>query len=65
MPTTEEIISTMSDAKFFSKIDASAGYWQVKLDEDSANLLAFNRPIRKISLYENAFQQPFTVGGLQ
>ena len=42
MPTTEEIMSTMSDAKFFLKMDASAGYWQIKLDEDSANLLAFN-----------------------
>ena len=44
MPTAEEIMSMMSDAKFFSKIDASAGYWQIKLDEDSANLLAFNTP---------------------
>ena len=46
MPTAEEIMSTMSDAKFFLKIDASAGYWQIKLNEDSANLLAFNMPLR-------------------
>ena len=45
MPTTEEIMSTMSDAKFFLKMDASAGYWQIKLEEDSANLLAFNTPV--------------------
>ena len=44
MPTAEEIMSVMSDVKFFSKIDASAGYWQIKLDEDSANLLDFNTP---------------------
>ena len=44
MPTTEEIMSMISDAKFFSKMDASVGYWQIKLDEDSANLLAFNTP---------------------
>ena len=44
MPTAEEIMSMMSDAKFFSKMVASAGYWQIKLDEDSANLLAFNIP---------------------
>ena len=44
MPTAEEIMSMMSDAKLFLKIDASAGYWQIKLDEDSANLLAFNTP---------------------
>ena len=42
MPTAEEIMSMMSDAKFFSKMDTSVGYWQIKLDEDSANLLAFN-----------------------
>ena len=42
MSTTEEIMSMMSDTKFFSKMDASAGYWQIKIDEDSANLLAFN-----------------------
>ena len=44
MPTTEEIMSMMSDVKFFSKMDASAGYWQIELDEDSANLFAFNTP---------------------
>ena len=44
MPTAEKIMSMMSDAKFFSKMDASAGYWQIKLDEDSANLLALNTP---------------------
>ena len=44
MPTAEEIMSMMSDAKFFSKMDASAGYWRIKLDEDSADLLAFNTP---------------------
>ena len=44
MPTAEEIMSMMSDVKFFSKMDASAGYWQIKLDKDSVNLLAFNTP---------------------
>ena len=47
MPTTEEIMSMMSDAKFLSKMDASAGYWQIKLDENSENLLAFNTPFRR------------------
>ena len=44
MPTTEEITSQMSGAKLFSKLDASAGYWQMKLDEPSSDLLAFNTP---------------------
>ena len=44
MQTTEQITSQMSGAKLFSKLDASAGYWQMKLDEPSSDLLAFNTP---------------------
>ena len=44
MPTVEEIMSQMSGATIFSKLDASAGYWQVKIDETSSDLLAFNTP---------------------
>ena len=44
MPTAEEITSQMSGATIFSKLDASAGYWQVKVDEASSDLLAFNTP---------------------
>ena len=44
MPTAEEIMSQMSGAKIFSKLDARAGYWQMKLDEPSSDLLAFNTP---------------------
>ena len=42
MPTTEEIFSDMHGAKYFCKIDASNGYWQEQVDEESTNLLAFN-----------------------
>ena len=38
-PTTEEIISQMSGAKFFSKFDASNGYWPIKIDDSSSDLL--------------------------
>ena len=44
MPTAEETMSRMSGATIFSKLDASAGYWQVKVDEASSDLLAFNTP---------------------
>ena len=40
MPTAEEIMSQMSGAK----LDASAGYWQMKVDKPSSDLLAFNTP---------------------
>ena len=31
----------MSGASYFSKLDASSGYWQIKVDEQSSNLLPF------------------------
>ena len=39
LPTAEEIIAKMSGAKFFTKLDASAGYWQIKVDQESSKLL--------------------------
>ena len=34
----------MSWASYFSKLDASSGYWQIKVDEQSSNLLTFGTP---------------------
>ena len=44
LPTAEEILSEMSGAKYFSKLDASSGYWQIPLDEASSDLTAFSTP---------------------
>lgn len=44
LPTAEEIISEMSGARYFSKLDASSGYWQIKVDEESSDLLTFGIP---------------------
>ena len=44
MPTLEDAVSKMADAKFFSKLDAQSGYWQIKLDEESSYLTTFNSP---------------------
>ena len=33
------------DAPFFSKLDASSGYWQIKVDEEISHLLAFGNPL--------------------
>ena len=44
LPTAEDILSKMAGAKYFSKLDASSGYWQLKLDEESSQLLAFHTP---------------------
>ena len=44
MPNAGEILAQMTDAKFFTKLDASNAFWQVKLDEESSKLLTFNTP---------------------
>ena len=47
LPTAEDILSQMAGAKHFSKLDASSGYWQLKLDEQSSQLLAFHTPFSR------------------
>ena len=44
LPTAEEIMSEMTGAKIFSTLDASAGYWQIQVDDESSELLVFNTP---------------------
>ena len=34
----------MPNAKYFSVLDASSGFWQIKLDRESAKLCTFNTP---------------------
>ena len=34
----------MSGASYFLKLDTSSGYWQIKVDEQSSNLLTFGTP---------------------
>ena len=45
LPTAEEIFAEMTDACYFTKLDASSGYWQIKVYEESSKLLTFNTPI--------------------
>ncbi|KAK7113619.1 hypothetical protein V1264_012874 [Littorina saxatilis] len=44
MPTLEDTLSTMAGAKYFTKLDAKCGYWQLKLAEESSYLTTFNTP---------------------
>ena len=41
IPTLEELTPSFADAKFFSKLDAKAGYWSVHIDEDYQDLTTF------------------------
>ena len=44
LPTREEIMAQFSGAKIFSKLDASQGFWQMKLSEESSKLCTFITP---------------------
>lgn len=47
LPTREEIMAQFANAKYFSKLDASSGFWQLKLDETSSKLCTFNTPFAR------------------
>ena len=44
LPTREEVTAQFANAKFFSELDASKGFWRLKLDEESSKLTCFNTP---------------------
>ena len=44
IPTVEEITPAFSKAKYFTKLDAKAGYWNVKLAPSSQELTTFRIP---------------------
>ena len=45
IPTVEEVVASMPDAKVFSVIDAKSGFLQIKLNYESSLLTTFNTPI--------------------
>jgi len=42
LPTKTEITVEMAGAKWFTKLDASNGFWQIELDKPTARLCTFN-----------------------
>lgn len=44
IPNLDDIISNLKDAKYFSVLDCSNGFWQIKLNERSSKLTTFNTP---------------------
>ena len=61
LPTLEDITAKLSKAKFFTKLDACSGYWQVKLDQDSSMLTTFNTPFGRYRF----LRMPFGVHSAQ
>ena len=65
IPTLEEINPELAKAKRFSKLDAKAGYWSVRLNEDSQLLTTFRTPFgrycwRRLPFGLNVFQDLLT-----
>lgn len=44
LPTLKDLTLMLSGEKYFSVLDATSGYWQIKLDEESSHLTTFNMP---------------------
>ncbi|XP_041439819.1 uncharacterized protein K02A2.6-like [Xenopus laevis] len=44
IPTPEDVISNLAGKKLFTILDEKDGYWQIKLDSESADLCTFNTP---------------------
>uniref|UniRef100_A0A8C6LCJ1 ribonuclease H n=1 Tax=Nothobranchius furzeri TaxID=105023 RepID=A0A8C6LCJ1_NOTFU len=55
LPTREEIVSEMSGATLFSKLDASHGFWQIKLEDESSKLCTFNTPFGRYQFLRMPF----------
>ena len=44
LPILDDVLYKMRDATVFSKLDASSGFWQILLDDDSSRLTTFITP---------------------
>ena len=44
LPTVEQVLAQISSARFFSKLDANSGLWQIPLAKESALLTTFVTP---------------------
>ena len=44
LPTVDELTSELAGAQYFSVLDASSGFWQIPLDDQSSDLCCFNTP---------------------
>ena len=42
IPTLDDILPRLNKAKVFSTVDLKCGFWQVRLDDESADLTTFN-----------------------
>ena len=46
-PTTDATSANLAGARYFSKLDANSGFWQIKLSESSKHLTTFITPWKR------------------
>ena len=47
LPSVDQVLAQIGDAKVFSKLDANSGFWQIELDPESSKLTTFITPYGK------------------
>ena len=55
LPTWEEISTPIVSAKYFTKLDANHGYWQINLDTESSLKTTFNAPFGRFRFLRMPF----------
>lgn len=78
LPTLEEMTHNLSGNKFFSKLDASNGFWHIPLDEASSKLCVFQTPFSRYrflrlpygiksasEVFHKRFKEIFDIPGVQ
>ncbi|CAM4553808.1 unnamed protein product [Caretta caretta] len=58
LPTRKEIMAQFANAQYFSKLDASSGFWQLKVTEESSKLCTFNTPFGRYRFLQLPFGIP-------
>ena len=44
LPSVDQVLAQIGDAKVFSKLDANSGFWQIELNPESSKLTTFITP---------------------
>ena len=47
-PSVEQTLAQIGGTKHFTKLNAKLGYWQIKLDPESAKLTTFSTPFGRL-----------------
>ena len=55
LPAVEQILSQLSGATVFTKLDANSGFWQIPLSPDSARLTTFMTPFGRYCFHRLPF----------